>query len=247
MAEVKWIKIVTNIFDDEKIRYIETLPSGDEIIVIWFKILCLCGKSNSSGLLMMTDRIAYTDQMLSSIFNRDVKSINLALSVFEQLDMIEKMDNKIYLTNWEKYQTLDYFEKKKIYDREYQKKKRKDKLLTNNVESYDNRTIIVKNRDTDIELDIEEELELKDNTNVVKKKKTERLKFFKPTLEQLEYFINANLFNVDAEAFYDYYESNGWLVGKNKMKSWEATVRTWHRNNNKNTTNTKKKIDIMSL
>ena len=53
MAEVKWIKIVTNIFDDEKIRYIETLPSGDEMIVIWFKILCLAGRSNSSGLLMI--------------------------------------------------------------------------------------------------------------------------------------------------------------------------------------------------
>ena len=76
--EVKWIKIVTNIFDDEKVRYIESLPNGDESIVIWFRILCLAGKSNSGGLLMMTDRIAYTDEMLASIFQRDIKSVQLA-------------------------------------------------------------------------------------------------------------------------------------------------------------------------
>ena len=111
MAEVKWIKIVTNIFDDEKICYIETLPSGDEMIVIWFKILCLAGRSNSSGLLMMTDRIAYTDQMLSSIFSKDIKTIQLALSVFQNLEMIEMIDNRIYLLNWEKHQNAEKLEK----------------------------------------------------------------------------------------------------------------------------------------
>ena len=44
MAEVKWIKIVTDIFDDEKILLIETLPEADSIIVIWLKLLCLAGK-----------------------------------------------------------------------------------------------------------------------------------------------------------------------------------------------------------
>ena len=111
MADVKWIKIVTNIFDDEKIRYIETLPNGDESIVIWFRILCLAGKSNSGGLLMMTDRIAYTEEMLSSIFQRDIKSIQLALNVFESLEMIERFDNKIYLTNWEKHQNTESLDK----------------------------------------------------------------------------------------------------------------------------------------
>ena len=49
MADVKWIKILTDIFDDEKILLIETLPEDDSIIVIWFKILCLAGKQNNSG------------------------------------------------------------------------------------------------------------------------------------------------------------------------------------------------------
>jgi len=107
MSDVKWIKIVTDIFDDEKIKYIETLPNGDETIVIWFRLLCLCGKSNNNGLLMMTDKIAYTEDMLSSIFNRELKSVQLALSVFESLEMIERIDNKIYLLNWEKHQNAE--------------------------------------------------------------------------------------------------------------------------------------------
>ena len=111
MAEVKWIKITTNVFDDEKIRYIESLPNGDETIVIWFKILCLAGKSNANGLLMMTDRIAYTDDMLASVFGRDIRSIQLALGIFESLEMIEKTDNKIYLLNWQKHQNAEKLDK----------------------------------------------------------------------------------------------------------------------------------------
>jgi predicted phage replisome organizer len=107
MADIKWIKIVTDIFDDEKIKYIETIPNGDETIVIWFRLLCLAGRSNNNGLLMMTNRIAYTEDMLASIFNRELKSIQLALSVFENLEMIERIDNKIYLTNWEKHQSAE--------------------------------------------------------------------------------------------------------------------------------------------
>ena len=111
MADVKWIKIVTDIFDDEKIRYIETLPNGDTTIVIWFRLLCLAGKSNSNGLLMMTDRIAYTDEMLASIFKRDIKVIQFAISTFEKLGMVELMGNRLYLTNWEKHQSIDKLEK----------------------------------------------------------------------------------------------------------------------------------------
>jgi predicted phage replisome organizer len=175
MSDVKWIKIVVNIFDDEKIRYIETLPNGDETIVIWFRLLCLAGKSNSSGMLMMTDKIAYTDEMLASIFNREIKSIQLALNTFLKLEMIEMMDHAIYIANWNKHQSLEKLEQKKIYDREYQKKKREERLL-------ENRTSIVRadndNRVTELELEIEVELEeevIINNHNKGDKKKKERI------------------------------------------------------------------------
>ena len=58
MGEVKWIKITTDIFDDEKILLIESLPDADSIIVIWFKLLCLAGKMNNSGVFVMNDTVA---------------------------------------------------------------------------------------------------------------------------------------------------------------------------------------------
>jgi hypothetical protein len=50
-----------------------------------------------------------------------------------------------------------------------------------------------------------------------------------PTIEMVSEYIQANGYNVDAEAFMDYYESKGWMVGRNKMKDWQASVRNWSR------------------
>ena len=68
--------------------------------------------------------------------------------------------------------------------------------------------------------------------------KTKSKKFTKPSLEEINNFILENNLKVNGEHFYDYYESNGWKVGKNSMKDWKATLRNWNRNNFKNT-NTK--------
>lgn len=110
VAEVKWIKIVTDIFDDEKILLIETLPEADSIIVIWFKLLCLAGKQNNSGVFVMGDKIPYTDKMLATIFRRKENIVNLALNTFEKFGMIEIIDNVITIPNWEKHQALDQLE-----------------------------------------------------------------------------------------------------------------------------------------
>ena len=57
-----------------------------------------------------------------------------------------------------------------------------------------------------------------------------RKRFVKPTLSEIEQYCIERKNNVNAEQFFDYYESNGWRVGKNSMKDWKAAVRTWERN-----------------
>lgn len=111
MSEIKWIKITTDIFDDEKICLIDALPDSDAILVIWFKILALAGKHNSNGLLMMTDKVHYTDEMLATIFRRPLDTVRMAIGVFEQFGMIEIIDGIISLPNWEKHQNVDGMEK----------------------------------------------------------------------------------------------------------------------------------------
>lgn len=130
MADVKWIKITTDLFDDEKILMIESLPSSDSIIVIWFKLLTFAGKQNNDGVFIMNDRIAYTDEMLASIFRRDVNTVRLALKTFQNFGMIDIIDDVITIPNWNKHQTLDAYERKKERDRIYQADRRaKQRLL----------------------------------------------------------------------------------------------------------------------
>lgn len=107
MADIKWIKLATNLFDNRKIRQIEMLPEGDSIIVIWVKLMCLAGVVNDGGLVYFTRDIPYTDEMLATEFNRSLNTVRLALSTFQQFGMIDIVDNIIHLSSWEKYQNVE--------------------------------------------------------------------------------------------------------------------------------------------
>jgi predicted phage replisome organizer len=133
MADVKWIKITTDVFDDDKILLIESLPDADAIIVIWFKLLCLAGKQNNSGVFIMGNKIPYTEKMLATIFRRKESTVQLALQTFEQFGMIELIDGVITIPNWGKHQSLDQIESRNEYMKKYMKEYReKQKRLTGN-------------------------------------------------------------------------------------------------------------------
>lgn len=135
MADVKWIKITTDIFDDEKILLIESLPDAYSIIVVWFKLLCLAGKQNNSGVFVMSNQIAYTDKMLATIFRMKETTVQLALQTFEQFGMVEIIDGVITIPNWGKHQNMDQLESKKEYMRTYMQEYRaKQKLLAGKTE-----------------------------------------------------------------------------------------------------------------
>ena len=134
MAEVKWIKLATSIFDNRKIRQIESLPEGATIIVIWLKLLCLAGNINDTGMVYFTKEIPYTDQMLATQFNTPLPTMKLALKTFESFGMIEVIDNILHISNWEKYQNIEGLDKIREQNRIRQANyKAKQKLLKGNV------------------------------------------------------------------------------------------------------------------
>ena len=164
MSEVKWIKIVVDIFDDEKIKLIEVLPDGDSIIVCWFKLLCLAGKTNNSGVMFLSDKIPYTDEMLATIFRKPIQTVRLALTTFEQFGMVEIVNGVITIPNWGKHQQMEQLESYKEHNRKYMQEYRarqKEKALTdgsvsdnvNNNVTYSNGDV----RGTDIDVDSEVE------------------------------------------------------------------------------------------
>ena len=76
---------------------------------------------------------------------------------------------------------------------------------------------------------------------------TKQKRFEKPTLEQVQAYCRERKNNVNAERFVDYYESNGWKVGKNAMKDWKAAVRTWERNGYSNDSRNDSEEDLSGI
>ena len=218
MADVKWIKLMTDVFDDEKILLIESLPEKDSLIVIWFKLLCLAGKQNNSGVFVFSNRMPYTDEMFATIFRRPINTVRLALATFQQYGMIDIVDDVVTIPNWNKHQSLDVYEKKKARDRLYQAERRAaQKALI--VESSDNRlTVARQSLDTssdivvsDKEKEIEEEKKKKS-----KSKMDEALDIFSSLIPEFS-------FSDDVKA-----KMLEWVMYKAEMKNFytETGLRT---------------------
>src|SRR5690554_3873409 len=167
--EVKWIKITTNMFDDEKIKLIEDMPEADSILIIWIKLLIQAGKTNSSGYIYLNENIPYTDEMLSTIFDRSLNTIRLALNTFEKFGMIEIDDQGIYIKNWSKHQNITGLNKmKKIREQRrlrQEKYRKKQQLLK---EGKTGNVTVTLSNGTDIDIDLDKEID-KDNNNTYAK------------------------------------------------------------------------------
>ena len=125
MAEVKWIKLVTEFFDDEKIKLIESMPEADMVLIVWVKLLTLAGRKNMNGYIFLTENIPYTDEMLATLFNRPVNTIRLALETFKNFGMISRNgDKQIHITNWDKYQNVEGMDKIREQNRLSQQRRR---------------------------------------------------------------------------------------------------------------------------
>lgn len=215
MAEIKWIKLDTGIFDNRKIKQIRTLPDGDSIIIIWLQLMCLAGTINDSGKVYFTEEIPYTDQMLSTAFGEPLHTVELALSTFKAFGMIDVIDDIIFISNWEKYQSIEGMEKVREQTRKRVASYReKQKLIESNV------TVTLPVTDSN-----------GTDKNKNKKENKNRNIFIRPSIDDVEsYFIDKNSTKEEASRYYDYYESNGWKVGKTAMKDWKASARNWMRN-----------------
>ena len=175
MADVKWIKIVTDVFDDEKILMIETMPECDTIIVIWFKLLCLAGKQNNGGVFQM-GQMPYTDEMFAAIFRRPINTVRMALTTFERFGMIEIIRDTVTIPNWGKHQSLDAYEKKKVRDRERVARKRAEQkaLIAMSPDTSSDTSpdvaFLDKERDKEKDIDIEDKKSARETTQTLFKR-----------------------------------------------------------------------------
>lgn len=230
MAEIKWIKINVDMFDDEKIKIIQSMPDGDALLVIWIKLITLAGKTNDNGYIYIAENIPYTEEMLAVIMNKSPLTIRLAIETFTNLQMIDTDTKGIYLVNFEKHQSLDRMAQIKEQNRIRQARFKEKKKLASGGNVSGNAKVTQGNAidiEEDEELDIEEDKELKKKG----KKKPAKKPFVPPTLEEVQAYCESRGNKVDAKQFFDFYDVNDWIDSNGKeVKSWKQKCITWENN-----------------
>ena len=169
MADVKWIKLTTDMFDNRKIKHLRRLPEGNNILLIWVMLLTMAGRCNSGGMIFLTENIPYTPKMLADELDFEENTVQLALKALEQLNMVVTDQGYFTIAGWDEYQNIEGMDKIKEQNRlRKQKQRDKQKLLPVSRDSH------VTSRDCHAtEEDIEEELEEEKD---IEKEKTKRAK-----------------------------------------------------------------------
>ncbi|MBE6145033.1 MAG: hypothetical protein E7171_00265 [Firmicutes bacterium] len=213
MADVKWIKLNIDMFDDEKIKIIQSMPEGDAMCVIWIKLLTLAGKTNDKGYVYITDDMPYTDEMLAVIFNKPLNTVRLALDTFTKLGMIDVDSKGIYLLNFDRHQSLDKLEKIKEQTRarvQKHREKAKQIALVEDVTLH-----VTQCNATDIDKDIDKELDkdIEIEKDIEKKEK-------KKNNIKKEYFSNSKVNDI----FLDFIEQRKVLKAVNSDRAINTLV-----------------------
>ena len=222
-----YLRLKDNFFDSDELKILESMKDGYLYSNILLKLYLRSLKND--GKLVVNDRIPYNAEMLASVTGHQVGTIKQALSMFKELGLIEILENgAIYMIDIQNFigKCSTEADRRRSYDRKIAQEK---ELLK--VESVRNLREISEKSTPEIEIELEKDIEIeKEIHSSAKSTTTKRKRFEKPTLSQITQYCLERNNNVNAEQFYDYYESNGWKVGKNSMKDWKACVRTWERN-----------------
>lgn len=218
-----YLRLKDNFFDSDELKILESMKDGYLYSNILLKLYLRSLKND--GKLVVNERIPYSADMLASVTGHQVGTIKQALSVFKDLGLIDVLDNgAIYMLDIQNFIGKGSSEADR--KREYRQRIETDRT---NVQT--NLRQISDKNPPEIEKELEKDIEIeKEIHSSAKSTTTKRKRFEKPTLSQITQYCLERNNNVNAEQFYDYYESNGWKVGKNAMKDWKAAVRTWERN-----------------
>nr|DAH76472.1 MAG TPA: DnaD like replication protein [Caudoviricetes sp.] len=218
-----YLRLKDNFFDSDELKILESMKDGYLYSNILLKLYLRSLKNN--GKLVVNERIPYSADMLASVTGHQVGTIKQALSVFKDLGLIDVLDNgAIYMLDIQNFIGKGSSEADR--KREYRQRIEIEKT---NVQT--NLRQISDKNPPEIEIELEKDIEIeKEIHSSAKSTTTKRKRFEKPTLSQITQYCLERNNSVNAEQFYDYYESNGWKVGKNSMKDWKACVRTWERN-----------------
>lgn len=170
MAEVKWIKITTDMFDNRKIKHLRKLPEGNNIVLLWVMLLTMAGRCNAGGMIFLTENIPYTPKMLADELDFEENTVRMGLECLAQFNMICTDNGFFSIAGWDEYQNIDGMERIRAQNRERKRMQRERQKQALPDVSRDSHGTVTECHATDIE----EEKEKEEDSRLDNKKKTRR-------------------------------------------------------------------------
>lgn len=222
MSEPKryfWLKLHKDFFQRKEIKRLRKIAGGDTYTIIYLKMLLRS---------IMSDGKLYFDGLeddfaseLALDLDEKEENVQITIQYLLKSGLLEMCsDEEYYLPD-----TKDSTGCETAVASRVRKHRERKKALQCNTDVTQVKQLCNGEIEKELEIDIEIEKEIDSSVSTT----TKRKRFEKPTLSQITQYCLERNNSVNAEQFYDYYESNGWKVGKNSMKDWKAAVRTWER------------------
>ena len=216
-----WLKFQQDFFKSLRIKRLRKLAGGDTFTIIYLKLQLL--SINTEGVLEYKGVFeSFEDEMAEEI-DEDVENVKVTIQYL--------LSSGLMVQSGERY-LLPYVVENT--GSESQSAERQRRFRNNHKEQkalHCNASVTElsqnDNKNITLEKEIEKEIEIDKEKDINNRAKSKR--FVPPSLDDVQKYCIERGNSVNAEAFIDFYESKGWMVGKNKMKDWKAAVRTWER------------------
>jgi len=166
MNDLQWIKLCVDLFDNPKIRNLDTLPKGDTYFRIWINLMVLAGKINNQGLVYFNQDRPHTMKTLAAVLLKPEKVVTEAVQLFEEMRMIRVKEGFIMILNWEKYQSLAKLDVIRENNREAKRRQRERQAALVSDMSMKCHTC----HDTELELDLELEKDKRKDKEKIKQR-----------------------------------------------------------------------------
>ena len=211
-----WLKLKEDFFDSKRIKKLRRLAGGDTLTIIYLKMQLKSIKTD--GVLTYTGLEKSFAEELALDLDENPEDVGLLLNYLLSVGLIETSDQINFLLPY----AVESTGSEGISAERMRNARAKQKLIPE--QSAHNVRTMCEQSDVEIEKEIEKEKDINNKRSRA---------FVPPTLEEVTAYCKEWGKGVDPNKWYDFYQSKGWMIGKNKMKDWKAAVRTWEQRNKK--------------
>lgn len=232
-----WLKLKNDFFTNKKIKKLRKIAGGDTYTIIYLKMQLL-SITNEGKLYFDNVEDSFAEELALEL-DEDIENLKVTLMFLIKNGLLIEVNSEEYMLP----ETIECIGKESASAervRKYRKMQR-EKQLVLQCNTPVTKSNIEKEKEKELEIELKKDKKKEISENIPKITTKE---FIKPSINEVKQYCLERNNNINPEYFIDYYEANGWKVGKNPMKDWKAAIRTWEKRSTTYiaTTSTKKNV-----